>query len=296
MRRLCAIAFVLLAACGSVPPPPPVQVLASTAVEDPLTGHLEAFTRETGIPVDVSWGNSSEHADRLIGKSGEPVDVIVTDNAADIWRAADRGALRPIESAALEAQPAYLRDPDKYWGALGVRFHAIYHHNDVRPVVASVHDLGNAGYAGRICVSSSRLPANRSLVAYLIEADGVRETERLVRRWIRNLAQPPFDSEEQLREAVSDGVCDYGIASWNGSESAAGVAAFVSQPRTLEITAIGVNRHAVHADAAQRLVDWLLRERAVEFQVADGDLPPPVRIAGWRDEEARLLADRAGYR
>ena len=296
MKRLCTIAFVFLVACGSEPPPPPVQVLAAVEVEDSLAGHLEAFTRETDIPVDVTWGSSKEHADRLISKSGEPVDVIVTDNAADIWRAADRGALRPIESSALDAQPPYLRDPDDYWGALGVRSHAIYHHDGVQPVVASVHDLGNAGFAGRICVSSSRLPANRALIAYLIEAEGVRETERLVRRWVRNLAQPPFDSEKELLEAVRDGTCDYGIASVGGSRTATGVTPSLSQPQTLDITAIGVNRHAVQAEAAQRLVDWLLRERAMRFQRTDGYSPPPVSVAGWRDEEVRLLVERAGYR
>ena len=223
MKRLLVAALLLVAACGTGSPPPPIQLIASFAVEDLLAGQVEAFTRETGIPVDISWGDSTEHADRLISKSGEPVDVIVTNNAADIWRAADRGALRPIESTALDAQPPYLRDPDDYWGALGIRFHAIYHRNDAGPVVASLHDLGNPGYAGRICISSSQHPANRSLIAYLIEAEGVREAERLVRRWVRNLAQPPFASEKKLLEAVRVGDCEYGIASWGGSGLAAGM-------------------------------------------------------------------------
>ena len=296
MKRHLVAALVFLVACGSEPPPSPVQLIASSEVENPLAGYLDAFTRETGIPVDVSWGQSAEHADRLISKSGEPVDVIVTDNVADIWRAADRGALRPIESAALETQPPCLRDPDNYWGALGARSHAVYHHPGVRPNVVSVHDLGNAGFAGRVCLSSSRLPVNRSLIAYLIEAEGARDAERLVRRWTRNLAQPPFESEQELLDALREGLCDYGIASRDESGIAPGVTALVSQPQTLDITAIGVNRHAANAETAQVLVDWLLRETVVRFQPAEGSLPPPVHIAGWRDEEARRLAERAGYR
>ena len=159
-----------------------------------------------------------------------------------------------------------------------------------------MHDLGNPGYAGRICISSSQHPANRSLIAYLIEAEGVREAERLVRRWVRNLAQPPFASEKKLLEAVRVGDCEYGIASWGGSGLAAGMTAFVSQPQTLDVTAIGINRHAARAGAAQQLVDWLLRKWAMRFQRADDYSPPPVHIAGRRDEEARLLAERAGYR
>jgi iron(III) transport system substrate-binding protein len=296
VRRLCAVAFVFLAACGSEPPPPPIQVLASIEVEDPLAEQLADFTDETGTPVVVTWGDSTAQVDRLINKSGEPVDVIVTSNVAAIWRAADRGALRPIESALLDAQPAYLRDPDDYWGALNARFHAIFHRDNTHPVVASVQDLGDAEFAGKVCLSSSSLPVNRALVAYLVEAQGVREAERLVRRWVRNLAHPPFISELELLEAVRDGTCAYGIASWDVPETLQGVVPFLSQPMTADITAIGVNRHAAHPAAAQRLVDWLLRERARKFDLAQDYSPAPVRIAGWRDEEVRLLVERAGYR
>lgn len=296
MRRLLLAGCACLAACGAEPPPPPVAVLASEHVEALLAGDFEEFTAATGIPVIVTWGDSAGHADRLIDKSGAPADVIVTDNVADIWRAADGGALRPIESSALAAQPAFLRDPDDYWAALQVRWHAVYHHEETAPPALDVRDLGRPEFAGSICLSSSRLPVNRSLLAYLVEADGLLETERLARRWVRNLAHPPFASEQELLEAVRDGTCTYGIASRGEGEVAADLVAVVSEPWTLEIAAIGVNRHAAHPDAAQGLVDWLLRHRAVWTQPADMPPPPAAHIAGWRDDEVRLLAERAGYR
>ena len=296
MKRLVALVLACMAGCNSAQPPPAIEVLASSRLEEPLAGYLEDFTAETGIPVAVSWGESGEQVDGLTDKSGGPVDVIVTDNAADIWRAADRGALRPIESPALARQPAHVRDPDGYWGMLEVRPHAIYHHGQTRPIVASVQELGNADFAGRICLSSSRLAVNRSLIAYLIDANGVRETERLVRRWVRNLSHPPFPSEAQLLEAVGDGSCEYGIAGWGTSGTVSGATPFLSQPETVDISAVGVNRHAVQAESAQDLVDWLLRERAMRLPSPPETLPPAVRLAGWNDEEARLLAERAGYR
>jgi ABC-type Fe3+ transport system substrate-binding protein len=70
----------------------------------------------------------------------------------------------------------------------------------------------------------------------------------------------------------------------------------VSEPWTLEIAAVGVNRHAAHPDAAQKLADWLLRHREPWKPSAEKPAPPAVHIAGWRDAEARLLAERAGYR
>lgn len=295
MKHHWVVACALLVAC-SAESPPPIELVASAEVEDPLAEYLEAFSRETGIPVKVGWGDSAAQADQLIEKSGGPVDVIITDNIADIWRAADRGALRPIESAALGSQPRYVRDPDNYWGMLAVRSHAIYHHEAVRPIVASVQVLGTAGFAGRICLSSSRLPVNRALIAYLIDANGALETERLVRRWVRNLAQAPFASEQALLEAVRQGDCDYGIAGWGLRRTSGGMTPILSEPTTIDITAVGINRHAAHAASAQQLVDWLLREKAMRFPAPVEQPPPAVAIAGWRDEEARLLAERAGYR
>jgi iron(III) transport system substrate-binding protein len=296
LRRFIVFACACLAACGAEPPPPPVSVLASVEIEDPLAEYLATFTDETGVPVVVTWGDSAAQADRLIEKSGEPADVIVTDNVTAIWRAADHGALRPIASASLDAQPDYLRDPDDYWGALDVRFHAILHHDNTRPLVSSVQDLGEPRFAGQVCLSSSSLPANRALISYLVEAQGVREAERLVRRWVRNLAHAPFVSEPELLEAVRDGTCPYGIGIWRAREQVPGAVPVLAEPRTADITAIGINRHATHPEGAQRLVDWLLREGAMRVKSAEKHAPPPVRIAGWRDEEARLLAERAGYR
>ena len=301
MRRLLLAGCACLAACGAEPPQAPVEVLAATEAGKLLAADFDRFSAETGIPVAVTAGDSAALADRLIDNTGGPADVIITGNAADIWRAADRGALRPIESAALDTQPPFLRDPDAYWGALSVRWHAIYHNEEADPPARHVRDLGKPDFAGRICLSSSRLAVNRSLIAYLIDAEGVLQAERLVRRWVRNLAHPPFGSEPELLEALRDGRCMYGIASWHaqgGGEAAlgTGVMPIVSEPPTLEITAVGVNRHAAHPDAAQKLADWLLRHREPWVRSADSPAPPAAHIAGWRDDEARLLAERAGYR
>ena len=102
MKRFLIAWCACLAACGVEPPPPPVQVLAAAEVEELLAVDFDRFSADTGIPVTLTWGDSAALADQLIDKSGGPADEIITSNAADKWRAADRGALRPIESAALE--------------------------------------------------------------------------------------------------------------------------------------------------------------------------------------------------
>lgn len=288
------VLLLMLAACGGAKEPqgPAIVVLATGEEGDALTELLDDFTDDTGVPVSIEWGSSAANADRLIEKSGNPADVLIVDNIADAWRVADKGALRPVQSPAFANLHASLKDPDGYWAAIDVRAFVIVHRNDARPTTAGFDDLGTAEFLGRVCLSSSQLSSNRSLIAFLIEEKGVKEAERLVRRWVKNLATPPFASAADMLDAMRAGECDYGIASM--ADDLGSLTPFSPPPHYFDATAVGVGRHAQHPESAQRLVDWLIRKRQMGFQTQDS--PPFVGTAGWRDQEARLLAERAGYR
>jgi iron(III) transport system substrate-binding protein len=294
IRRLGAflICALVLTACDKSPSQPPVVVFATGEDGDALSMLFEEFTDDTDIPVTVVWASSAANANKLIDNTGGPADVLITDNVADIWRAADRGALRPILSEAFDSLHAALKDPDRGWAAVDVRFHVISHAINARPLTIRLDDLGSPEFSGRVCLSSSGLSINRSLIAYLIDERGVKEAERLVRRWVKNLAASPFATEAELAAAIQSGQCDYGITSWPNEFE--GVAPFRPDRLYIDVSAAGVGRHAGNPEAAQELVDWFLRNRRMEF---DGDTEPVFTgIAGWRDEEARLLTERAGYR
>lgn len=295
MRRflftLMCCGFVLTA-CDKGPPPPPVVVFATGEDGDALSMLLADFSDDTGIPVEVEWGDSADNADKLINKLGRPADVLITDNVADIWRAADRGALRPILSESFGPMHDALKDPDGVWAAIEVRFQSIAHANKTRPLTIRLDDLGSPEFSGRVCLSSSELSINRSLIAYLVDERGVKEAERLVRRWVRNLAVPPFATEAEMATAMQSGQCDYGILGVPSEFE--GVASYMPERQYIDISAAGVGRHAGNPEAGQKLVDWILKKRRMEYH---GNVEPVFAgIAGWRDEDARLLAERAGYR
>jgi iron(III) transport system substrate-binding protein len=269
-----------------------VVVYATGEDGDSLSVLFERFTDDSGVPVTIEWGSSADNANALIQKSGTPADVLVTDNVADMWRAAERGALRPISSAAFDSLHAALKDPDRSWVAVDVRFSSIAHASAVRPVRIRLDELGSPEFSGRVCLSSSSLSINRSLIAYLIEERGIKETERLVRRWVKNLATSPFTTESELAAAIKSGQCDYGIMSWPNEFE--GVTPFPMERIYIDVSAAGVGRHAGNPEAAQELVGWLVRNRRMDF-ARDAE-PVFAGIAGWRDEDARLLVERAGYR
>ena len=297
MKPLVArLAVLLLAACGGPQQPegPPLVVYATEDDPAGLQALLADFTDETGIPVEFEWGDSGDHTDRLITKSGRPADVLITDNAVDIWRAAEEGALRPITSEALAAVDQHLRDPDKYWAALQRRFIVIaVSPSATLQTSGGYDDLGAASYNGELCLSSLENSVNRALIATLIEDLGLKPAERLVRAWMMNLSQPPYDTEEQLLAALESGACKYGVVSHvlvpKGTLRTVGPV-----PLYADISAIGVGRHAAQPDKAQRLVDWILREHPPEG-LAEWN-GRNIGLVGARDEEVRKLAERVGYR
>ena len=108
---------------------------------------------------------------------------------------------------------------------------------------------------------------------------------------MRNLALSPFSTEGELQAAIASGSCSYGILSTtpeiesgeNGGE----------RMYYVDIDGIGVARHAQNPQSAQFLVNWMLEKKTVkDLSWSNGK---NVGIAGWRDEDARLLAERSGY-
>lgn len=289
MKRWLLLAAVVLVACESEPPAP-VTVYVPTELE----AQLEERFSEGEFAVTIVAGDSKEITDRIIAKQDSPrADVLITNNAIDIWRAADEGALRPLDDASLLDVPAVLKDPDESWAALGYRRVLLGSAPGTESdEIAGLKDLGAPGMAGRLCLTSFRLADNRALVGLLVDELGVKPAERLVRSWVRNLAVAPFASQAELLAALERGDCQVGIVS--GIPDGTSIEVIAPQPGYLLIEGIGISRHAENADAAQRFVNWMLADyRAGELDGYDVSNPG---IAGWRAEDARLLAERAGYR
>ena len=110
----------------------------------------------------------------------------------------------------------------------------------------------------------------------LIADHGIRQTESIVRGWIRNLAQPVYDREESLLVAISNGDCALGIASSDAFASfdapdAGNDVAVIALPESyFNIVGIGIARHARNPEGAQALIEWLLENGGLsEQELAD---------------------------
>ncbi len=297
MTRSIAVTlgFLLVTACGdtNLPVGPPLIVYASENDPANLLPLFAKFTADTGILIEPRWGDSRSNTDAVIAKQGTPADVLITSNVADIVRAADKGALRPISAESLGAVQSELKDPDGLWVSLERRVAviAISPRGDAL-VSGDFHALGEPSYQRKLCLSSARNSVNQSLIAWLIEDLGLKSAERVVRGWVRNLASSPFASEEDLLAALASGTCEIGIVSMPASRTELKIIG--PEPPYFDVTAMGVARHAQNAERAQQLIEWLILNKPLEG-LADWS-GKNVSIAGWRNEEALLLAERAGFR
>jgi len=294
MRFFMIILFPLLVlGCEPEPPLPAIVVYASGGEGSELELTLKEFSSASNVPVVPVWGDSTALTDQLISNANDVTDVLITDNVADLLRASEEGVLRPISSSEFVDADPLLKDADGFWVAIDARFHAIASAKRVDGRLVESYDaLANPDLQGRLCLSSSKLHVNRSLMAMLINERGVKPTERLVRGWVRNLAVSPFESQDELIAAIRDGTCDYGITAWMSELD--DVAFFLPEGAYLDIDGIGITRHARQPDSAQKLVEWLLINRSPDVKTEF--VRQSVDIAAWNDEAATLLAERVLYR
>ncbi len=298
----------------------------------------DRFTEETGISVNLIEGGSDELIERLNSEGiNSPADILITVDAGRLWRAKQAGVLQPYQSDELDRViPDELRDTDRTWVGLSRRVRGlIYHVDRVDPEeLEGYWELADEKWNGRLCVRSSNNIYNQSLVASLIETNGLEETEEWAREVVDNFAQPPQGGDTDQIKAVAAGVCDVAVANHyylarlkNSSEQedrdvANQVAIYFPGEEFggahVNISGAGITRHSPNYENAVRFLEFLTTEDAQqlysiannEFPIIDSlELPEVLRDFGTFDSDAvnvtsygennpdaiRLM-DRAGWR
>ena len=310
------------------------SVVVYSTVEDSIIKRvLDAYAAETDVNVYVVTGEFQELLDKVHKRGPDPVaDLFVSDNAADLWSASEQDVFRPTRSEIINNRvPGQLRDPEHLWTSLAVRARTIVYNTELLSAteIESVTDytsLTTESWRDRLCMSSSGVPGNASLIAMLINDNGVGETEVIVRGWRANFALPVFDNDARLLQAIATGQCAIGIADSSevaaflrANENASVAQRWFPESGVLHINAsgAGVTRHAQNPGGAAALLEWLTSESAnglfaalrLEFPanievtadaaISDwaGFASNPANLAslGYSQEEAVLLAERARY-
>ena len=299
---------------------------------------LEKFKTETGIDYNLITAKADELLKRLEAEGrSTPADVFITTDAGRLQRAKEAGVLRTVNNARLDARiPQNLRDSENYWFGMSRRARVIFYARDRVDVseLSTYEALADPRWKGRICIRSSSNIYNQSMVASMIEAHGVEETEAWARGLVANFARNPAGGDTDQLRAAAAGQCDIAIANtyyygrlvksdkqaYREVAEALGLFWPNQEGRGAHVNVSGaaITQHAKHPEAAERLLEFMASagsqtwygEVNLEYPVTDdaqisdllksfgefkGDSLNLSRL-GENNRAAVKLMDRAGWR
>lgn len=198
----------------------PVLVIYSSRPEALIRPVFDAYTQKTGVRISYFVADTPVLMERF-KTEGEatPADIFVADDAESLSQAQNLGFLQPIQSEILNvAIPATLRDPAGYWfGYASFARTAVYNPARVSDAEISTYtNFASPKWKGRLLLRSSRNVYNKALLALWLNDRDEAEASATLSGWIFNLAMPPFETDQQVLEALSAGKGDVGIV--NSSE------------------------------------------------------------------------------
>jgi iron(III) transport system substrate-binding protein len=268
---------------------------------------FEDFADRTGSDLRIRGGSASELYERLRSEGDDtPADVLITVDAANLWRAKQAALLAPVRSSALErAVPADLRDPGGAWYGLALRARTIMRSSERVPpdAVTTYEGLGHPRWKGRLCLRRRTSEYNASFVADRLAKDGPAATERMLRRWMAN--DPKFfESDTEVLEKIADGECDVGLTNHYYLEReleedpdfpvAAVWADQHGRGTHVNLSGLGVVQGTDRLEEARALVEFLVQPKQQEvFEANNHEFP----VRGATDFKRDAIdVDRAGPR
>ena len=292
-RALAAITALITAILGF--PAQAEEVVNVYSYRQPflIKPMFDAFTRETGIAVNVVYAKSGL-VERLTQEgANSPADLIFTVDIGRLTDAVNAGVTEPVESATLEANiPPQYRDPDGQWFGLTTRARIIVASKDrVKPSeISSYEALADPRWKGRICTRSAK---NAYMVA-LTAAMMVHHGEARAQEWLRgvkaNLARRPQGNDRAQVKAIMQGVCDvavinhYYIGKMMNNEDQAAWAASVNivfpNQQTygthMNVSGMALTKSAPNRDNAVKLMEFL-SDNLAQQMYAEQNFEYPVK-------------------
>ncbi|HVM35014.1 MAG TPA: extracellular solute-binding protein [Actinomycetota bacterium] len=256
---------------------------------------LERFSEETGIPIDVRYGDSADLA-VLLAEEGEntPADVFFSQTPGAVGYLDEQGLLAELPRDLLGKVDPKFEASDGRWIGLTARQRVLVYNEkivDEADLPESVFDLTQPQYAGEVALA----PSNGSFQDF-VSAMALIEGEDVAQRWLDAMAAggaPTYADNNSIVDAVARGEVAMGLANHyynyrfleedpllpsrnyvfpDGDIGALLIASTVSVVESSEAT-----------ENAQKFVEFLLEEEAqnyfaeetFEYPLASGVAPSP---------------------
>ncbi|ABR81134.1 iron ABC transporter substrate-binding protein [Pseudomonas aeruginosa] len=306
-------------------------VVYSSRIDELIKPVFDAYTSKTGVKVRFITDKEAPLMARIKAEGANtPADLLLTVDAGNLWQAEQMGLLQPFKSATIEGNiPPQYRSSTDSWTGLSLRARTIVYSTErVKPEELSTYEaLADKQWEGRLCLRTAKKVYNQSLTGTLIETHGAQKTEEILQGWVNNLATDVFADDNAVIQAVDAGQCDVGIVNTyyygrlHKQNPSLRVKLFwpnqADRGVHVNLSGIGLTRHAPHPEATKALVEWMTGPDAQalfaginqEFPANPQVAPSaevaswgsfkadsiPVEVAGKRQAEAIRMMDRAGW-
>jgi iron(III) transport system substrate-binding protein len=276
LAALALAPIIALSGCATSPSDSEESItIYSGRSETLITQLLDTFTQETGIAVNVRYGDSAELAAQILEEgSNVQADVFFSQDAGALGALAKEGLTRSLPTDITDLVDASYQSKDSQWvGVSGRARVLVVNPAKVTELPTSYKDLMEPSWKGLIAIA----PTNASFQAF-ITAIRITEGDQAAEDFLVAMKENAvlFEKNGLILQAVEDGVVDAGLINhyyWFELENEKGVGNMNSELVWFEDqdagNLINVAGVAVLSDnpSANVFVKWLLGDTAQTYFV-----------------------------
>ena len=267
-----------------------VYTYRETKLIQPL---FEAFTKDTGIKVNVISASSGLEQRIKTEGANSPADVLLTVDIGRLDDAVKAEVAQPIKSDKLdEIVPPRFRDPNGLWYGVSMRARVVYASKErVKQDAITYEELADPKWKGKICIRPGQHMYNNALFAAYVAKHGEARAEEWLKGLKANLAQKPSGGDRETARDIAAGKCDLGIANtyywalmnnveadkkpWAEATKVI-LPTFTGGGTHVNLSGVMLARHAPNKTNAMKLIEWLADDKAQQIY-ADINYEYPIK-------------------
>jgi len=285
-------------------------VIYSGRSENLVAPLIERFATETGIQVEVRYGDTAEMAATILEEGqNSPADVFFGQDAGALGAMSKAGRLQTLPDSILERVPVQFRSAEGEWLGVSGRARVLaYNTNLVAPeeLPADVWDLTSEQWRGKV----GWAPTNGSFQAF-VTALRVLESDDRAAEWLQAMLAndvQPYSNNTAIVDAVASGEIYVGLVNHyylyrflaeQGDSFTARNYFFPTggAGSMINIAGVGIVDTARNVDAAMHFVEYLasteaqryFAEETNEYPLSDGSIPLPADLPALTAVQAPTL-------